>query len=141
MEGQKNRKIRKEETDEREEERNGRSDEGRKEGTLYCLICLILLFLPMVAPWWGSKGDPHPSHLGDLTYPQSQNHNQFQSKKGLSLFTKFYPSYSTVMKTENFFVVQLLSHVQLLICDPMICRMPGFCVLHYLPEFAQALAC
>ena len=35
----------------------------------------------------------------------------------------------------HLFVVELLSHVWL--CDPMNCRMPGFPVLHYLPEFAQ----
>ena len=33
-------------------------------------------------------------------------------------------------------VVQSLSRVQL--CDPMDCSMPGFPVLHYLLEFAQA---
>ena len=32
-------------------------------------------------------------------------------------------------------VVELLSHVQLY--DSMDCRMPGFLVLHHLPEFAQ----
>ena len=32
-------------------------------------------------------------------------------------------------------VVQLLVRVQL--CDPMDCSMPGFPVIHYLPEFAQ----
>ena len=32
-------------------------------------------------------------------------------------------------------VVELLSHVQL--CDPTDCSMPGFPLLHYLPEFAQ----
>ena len=32
-------------------------------------------------------------------------------------------------------VVQLLSHVRL--CDPMSFSMPGFPVLHHLPEFAQ----
>ena len=32
--------------------------------------------------------------------------------------------------------IQSLSHVQL--CDPMDCRMPGFPVLHHIPEFAQA---
>ena len=32
-------------------------------------------------------------------------------------------------------VVQLLSCAWL--CNPMDCSMPGFCVLHYLPEFAQ----
>ena len=31
--------------------------------------------------------------------------------------------------------VQLLSRVQL--CNPVDCSMPGFPVLHYLPEFAQ----
>ena len=33
------------------------------------------------------------------------------------------------------FTVQLLSRVWL--CDPTECSMPGFSVLHYLPEFAQ----
>ena len=35
----------------------------------------------------------------------------------------------------NVVSVQLLSYVWL--CDPMDCFMPGFLVLHYLPEFAQ----
>ena len=34
-------------------------------------------------------------------------------------------------------VVQLLSHVQVFVTDPMDCSMPGFPALHYLPEFAQ----
>ena len=32
-------------------------------------------------------------------------------------------------------VIQLLCHVQL--CDPMDCSMPGFPVLHQLPELTQ----
>ena len=35
----------------------------------------------------------------------------------------------------HFVVVQSLSRVSL--CEPMDCSMPGFPVLHYLPEFAQ----
>ena len=35
----------------------------------------------------------------------------------------------------KFSSVQLLNHVQL--CDPMDCSIPGFPVLHHLPEFAQ----
>ena len=34
-------------------------------------------------------------------------------------------------------VVQSLSHIQIFATDPMDCSMPGFLVLHYLPEFAQ----
>ena len=48
---------------------------GERKGCY--IICLVLLFLPMAATWWGPKGDPHPSHLGDLTYPRLQNHKQF----------------------------------------------------------------
>ena len=34
------------------------------------------------------------------------------------------------------FVVQLLTHVRLTLCDPVDCSVPGFPVLHCLPEFA-----
>ena len=49
---------------------------------------------------------------------------------------KFSPpkSSKTVLET----VVQLLSRVGL--CNPMDCSMPGFPVLHHLPEFAQMMS-
>ena len=34
-------------------------------------------------------------------------------------------------------VVHSLSHSCLTLCDPMGCSVPGFPVLHHLPEFAQ----
>ena len=50
---------------------------------------------------------------------------------------KFNPpkSSKTVLETV---VVQLLSHVGL--CNPMACSLPGFPVLHHLPEFAQMMS-
>ena len=47
-----------------------------------------------------------------------------RAKNGLIIFPVFYIG----------FVVQSLSST---VCDPMNCSMPGFHVLHYLPEFAQ----
>ena len=41
----------------------------------------------------------------------------------------------TLEKQTDLCVVQSLSRVAL--CSPMDCGMPGFPVLHYLPEFAQ----
>ena len=41
-----------------------------------------------------------------------------------------------VVLFDIFVAIQLLSCVRLL-CDPTDCSMPGFPVLHYLPEFAQ----
>ena len=45
--------------------------------------------------------------------------------------------YQTLCLVFQQHVREKFSLVQLTLCDPMGCSMPGFSVLHYLPEFAQ----
>ena len=58
------------------------------------------------------------------------NENQKNMKQNACCVFKFLSIYAVYV------VVQSLSHAQLF-CSPMDCSMPGFPVLHYLPEFAQ----
>ena len=68
-----------------------------------------------------------------------QNHKIM--RKRLQMIFKLYPSGLSELLLSScstwwfFVIVQLLSCIWL--CDPMNCSMPGFPVLHHLPEFAQ----
>ena len=72
-------------------------------------------------------------HLGDLT-DSSMLHTQVKGNPE-STHHAVPNSVTWLPGTPRIIVVQLLSHVWL--CNPMDWSMPGFPVLHYLPEFAQ----
>ena len=110
-EGQKNRKRRKEGTNKWKRRREEWKKWWGEKGKDAILFALYYFFFQ----WWPPGGDPRmiPTLLiwGIWLIPGHRITSSFRVKRAFN--TKFYPSYSTMMKTENFVFVQLLSHVRL----------------------------
>ena len=71
-----------------------------------------------------------------LAYLDVKNFNSSEIEQYLYEYGITHPPLYTPFKpSEVVITVQSLSHVR--VCDLMDCSMPGFPVLHYLPDFTQ----